>query len=689
MQSSLNSVGGGCRGSNSIDMYNAIGNEMDGFADQSPAHRPPNISDDMSVAMASRKFSADHLWLEQQKVDLIQDSDVPSDDDMRSPNIPLPIGAGICQPRYSEFGDMDFGHIIAKSKNTLYRRTHFFLEVTDVGYKLLRMQTRQLLEYVSSSCDPSTLIKNRNVSHGKSMLQMRDIRQVFGGITRYTIEPRGNCIVFNLSRIRCIIFKDKALFLLINGQSTEKTGAGVLHDKNCDCAAIQRLKRLQNGSWKSLPLRATARTQENYRSGGSKCDEVSGISYDNCDMFSEPTEPNWTVDDALELLALDLDPRGRQDLAEIRVLAKSLQSILGNTQNEGIANDIGDPSPRKRANLDKTLNINIGAKIAMEESSMDARSDQNNDMMVQISMVPKERDMIECLLLETCQMVWTSAIPLMECANVLESKTVDQLAGHLQDVQKLKRQVDNVLDEINGVRRALTELLDENEDLQAMCLTLPIDVENEVEFGRRSSQQGLDTSDSCENQVAQAQTKLFDDVLKRTQVDHLNEMELMLECYLQEIEAMASRLARVDETTDDVLHFLQLHLATIRNNFLRLEVVLNILGVVSGLIGAYAGLFGMNLKNDFEETNGVFWNMVLVVGGLMLFVVVWMYRYLNSNSHELPTDFLLRRKPALPVFPELYGDAPKRDFTNRLPSRQSNGNYFKKRKSCSISSSRR
>jgi len=678
-------AGGGYRGSNSADMYNAVvggSGEKEVFGEESCIGSTNNLSDEVTVVM-NRKFSADHLWLEQQKVDLMQDSEAASDDDICTRSISVPSGGSKYPRRHPDFENMDFGKIMAKSQHTLYRRTHFFLEVTGVGYKLLRMQTRQLLEYVSSSCDPSTLTENRQDHRNRTMLQMRDIRQVFGGITRYTIEPRGNCIVFNLSRIRCIIFRDKALFLLINGQSTETNGSSVRHESGCDCEAIQRLRHLHKGSWNSLPLRTASVAKPQQKNSGNEFHGSSGMSH-RCKFYNQPVA-NWTVDDALETLALDLDQRGRQDLSEIRVLAKSLQTILGNTQNEVLSYEKNEESPRKRTATDS-----LNAKIAMEESSADLKSDTRNNLMAQISAVPKERDMIECLLLETCQMVWTSAIPLMECANVLESKTVDQLAGYLQDVQKLKRQVDNVLDEINGVRRALTELLDENEDLQAMCLTLPIDLDNEVDYGRRSSQQGFESSDSIENQMPHLQAKHLDDLLKRTQVDHLNEMELMLECYLQEIEAMASRLARVDETTDDVLHFLQLHLATIRNNFLRLEVVLNILGVVSGLVGAYAGLFGMNLKNYIEETDGVFWNMVLVVGSIMLFVVVWMYRYLNSNSHDLPTDFLLKRRPPNPVFPELFGDAPKRDFTTWMSNRPDHGKYnMKPRKSCSRSSSRR
>jgi len=85
------------------------------------------------------------------------------------------------------------------------------------------------------------------------------------------------------------------------------------------------------------------------------------------------------------------------------------------------------------------------------------------------------------------------------------------------------------------------------------------------------------------------------------------DVELLLECYMQEAELLDHNISLLDETLDDVLQLMNLHLATVRNRVLKLDLGLNAVGVVVGFGACVGGLFGMNLRSGLEDSFTAFY----------------------------------------------------------------------------------
>ncbi|CEL95897.1 unnamed protein product [Vitrella brassicaformis CCMP3155] len=85
------------------------------------------------------------------------------------------------------------------------------------------------------------------------------------------------------------------------------------------------------------------------------------------------------------------------------------------------------------------------------------------------------------------------------------------------------------------------------------------------------------------------------------------DVELLLECYMQEVELLDHNISLLDETLDDVLQLMNLHLATVRNKVLKLDLGLNAVGVVVGFGACVGGLFGMNLRSGLEDSFTAFY----------------------------------------------------------------------------------
>lgn len=76
---------------------------------------------------------------------------------------------------------------------------------------------------------------------------------------------------------------------------------------------------------------------------------------------------------------------------------------------------------------------------------------------------------------------------------------------------------------------------------------------------------------------------------------------------------VAQVIVRTEDALDDALQLMELHLASTRNAFLKTEIALDILSAFFGFIAALAGLFGMNIRNGWEDRESVFWSFFVSV----------------------------------------------------------------------------
>lgn len=86
----------------------------------------------------------------------------------------------------------------------------------------------------------------------------------------------------------------------------------------------------------------------------------------------------------------------------------------------------------------------------------------------------------------------------------------------------------------------------------------------------------------------------------RAASDH-EEIELLLEAYLKQTEEIASKASSLISNMRSTEEIVQIILDVSRNSLMWFEIRLSIITLSTSLVSVYAALFGMNLRNYFED----------------------------------------------------------------------------------------
>lgn len=93
----------------------------------------------------------------------------------------------------------------------------------------------------------------------------------------------------------------------------------------------------------------------------------------------------------------------------------------------------------------------------------------------------------------------------------------------------------------------------------------------------------------------------------RNPVDH-DEVEMLLEAYLQGVDELVNHATLLNDGIEDTEDLVMIHLDTLRNKLLSLELALSVVSMTFGFGGVIAGMFGMNLNIPlFESGASHFW----------------------------------------------------------------------------------
>lgn len=82
--------------------------------------------------------------------------------------------------------------------------------------------------------------------------------------------------------------------------------------------------------------------------------------------------------------------------------------------------------------------------------------------------------------------------------------------------------------------------------------------------------------------------------------DH-DEIELLLEAYLQQTEELADKAASLISDMRNTEEIVQISLDVSRNSLMWFQIRVNLVTLSLSVIGIYGGIFGMNFTNHFEE----------------------------------------------------------------------------------------
>jgi len=166
------------------------------------------------------------------------------------------------------------------------------------------------------------------------------------------------------------------------------------------------------------------------------------------------------------------------------------------------------------------------------------------------------------------------------------NKVMEQLRSNKQRLNYFQRQA-------SGIQNALSAMLDEDEDMSHMYLT--------EKYNNRNA--------------------------RRNPLDH-DEIEMLLESYLQVIDDISNRAELLDEAIDDMEDLVGLHLDTLRNRLIVFDLVTELVTLCIGFSSLFTSMFGMNIAiPPFESPNGRWWFVALVIwvfgttfGGTMFLV---------------------------------------------------------------------
>lgn len=163
----------------------------------------------------------------------------------------------------------------------------------------------------------------------------------------------------------------------------------------------------------------------------------------------------------------------------------------------------------------------------------------------------------------------------------------------LEELRRKKQQLSHFHSRANNVKTILENLLEDDEEMADMYLT---------------------EKHNTLNAVRDAQ-------------DH-GEAETLLETYLQVIEELVNHASLLDDAIDDTEGLVMIHLDTLRNRLLTVELSLSVVTMMSTLGSVISGVFGMNFSISlFHDDASLAW-FWLVVAIIVAMIVIFSWSIL-------------------------------------------------------------
>lgn len=179
---------------------------------------------------------------------------------------------------------------------------------------------------------------------------------------------------------------------------------------------------------------------------------------------------------------------------------------------------------------------------------------------------------------------------------LLHDLTVVQSTANLSALVSANDSLSSFDARVQSLRHALTELLNNDEDLAGLFLTE-----------------------------------------KRAIQDH-GEAEELVENYLMQVEETSERIAELQTRFRNVMSYIQIHFDSQRNRLMRMSLVVSLGALSATTTATGAGLFGMNLMSGLESNPHAFYAVsgtLLSIGALLFSGSYMLYR----RTKRLDVDF--------------------------------------------------
>jgi magnesium transporter len=175
-----------------------------------------------------------------------------------------------------------------------------------------------------------------------------------------------------------------------------------------------------------------------------------------------------------------------------------------------------------------------------------------------------------------------------------ESRGLDVVQTQIDELLPLKNEIDELGKRVKEIRRAITEILNNDEDMGMMYL------------GEHRMKDGAE-------------------------VDTTN-LEMLFETYFNEVEWI---FAEVEELTDEITNTeenVMLQIDLVRNRILKFELTLSIASFVAGVGAMIGGIFGMNLLSYMELHKYMFYVITSCTMSLCGGIYLYLTRYCKREK---------------------------------------------------------
>jgi len=124
------------------------------------------------------------------------------------------------------------------------------------------------------------------------------------------------------------------------------------------------------------------------------------------------------------------------------------------------------------------------------------------------------------------------------------------------------------------------------------------------------------------------------------------DIENILELYAADIEEVETEVKLLIEMIDGTHQFVDAHLDTVRNELMKITLVIEIFALVLGFGAVVGGFFGMNMNNHINEHNGIAFPLVVTITLLAMSLIAgvfWkIYYHLKQDTSSAQTFTLLK-----------------------------------------------
>ncbi|KAL3154512.1 hypothetical protein ABBQ32_013974 [Trebouxia sp. C0010 RCD-2024] len=245
------------------------------------------------------------------------------------------------------------------------------------------------------------------------------------------------------------------------------------------------------------------------------------------------------------------------------------------------------------------------------------QGDMTRENMFPFLEIPYELRVLEVVLESVCTHLERLTSELEAAAHPALDALTNKVSTHnLERVRRIKNRMVRLNTRVETIHELLEKLLDDDDDMKDLNLTAKqLEMERTVSLQRNSLKAGQPPG-----------SPLFGAEPEDDDAD-AQEVEMVLETYFMHIDNTYNKLQTLTEYIDDTEDYINIELDNQRNQLIRIELVLTAATFSVAIIGSIAGIFGMNLNNQREDSYAIFLVVTLAstVGAVLIFAAVIAY----------------------------------------------------------------